>query len=241
MSVFERFHELLAQPDEQAWCQTLFRMGKDLGFEHTLLALVPKPGMPLEQAFLRSNYATAWREVYDRQNMAYRDPTVAHCLQRTTSLVWSPEIFQTAEQKGMYEEACAFGLRSGVTLPIHGPRGEVGILCFVNDARPGNAFRRDLQMQLPALSLLRDVVFESGAGFAAGAFCEPDIPRLTDRELECLKWISIGKTTWEVSRILGCTEATVNFHVTNLRQKFEVGSRREAIVKAVRLGIIELP
>ena len=240
MSVLERFHELLAEPDEQAWCHTLFRMGKDLGFEYTLLALVPKPGMPLEQAYLRSNYSAAWREVYDRQNMAYRDPTVAHCLQRTTSLIWSPEIFRTPEQQWMYEEACAFGLRSGVTLPIHGPKGEVGILCFVSDARPGKTFRRDLQIQLPALSLLRDVVFESAAPFAAGTVQSAEIPRLTEREFECLKWIAIGKTTWEISRILGCAEATVNFHVTNLRHKFNVGSRREVIVKALRLGVIEL-
>lgn len=143
----------------------------------------------------------------------------------------------------MYEEACAFGLRSGLTLPIHGPKGELGILCFVNDHQPGKHFKRDLAEQLPALSLLRDVVFDTGIDFALPAGVTPPIPipSLTRRELECLKWTAAGKTTWEVAKIILCSEATVNFHITNFRRKLNVGTRREAIVKAIRLGLIDLP
>lgn len=31
----------------------------------------------------------------------------------------------------MHEEACGYGVKSGVTLPIHGTKGELGIVCFV--------------------------------------------------------------------------------------------------------------
>lgn len=241
MSLLERFHALMEIDTEDAWCQELFGIGKALGFDYSLLAIVPKPGMKLEDAFLRSNYAPDWRTNYDRQNLAYVDPTVAHCISRTTSLVWSPEIFRSLEQKHMYEEACSFGLRSGVTLPIHGPKGELGILCFVNDQQPGKQFKRDLAEQLPALSLLRDLVFDSGIDFALPAAVTQHIPSLTRRELECLQWTAAGKTTWEIARILNCSEPTANFHITNFRQKLDVGTRREAIVKAIRLGLIALP
>lgn len=241
MSLIERFQGLMELDTEDAWCQELFRIGREMGFDYSLLAIVPKPGMKLEEAFLRSNYAADWRTAYDKSNLAYVDPTVAHCIARTTSLVWSPDIFRTQDQKQMYEEACAFGLRSGVTLPIHGPKGELGILCFVNDQQPGKHFRTDLAEQLPAMSLLRDVVFETGMDFALPTTAVQAAPHLTPRELECLKWTAIGKTSWEIATILRCSEATANFHIANFRMKLDVGTRREAVVKAIRLGIIGLP
>ena len=47
-----------------------------------------------------------------------------------------------------------------------------------------------------------------------------------------------GKSSWEVARITGCSEATVNFHLANVRQKFDVNTRQQAVVKAIALGLI---
>jgi LuxR family quorum-sensing transcriptional regulator LasR len=35
-----------------------------------------------------------------------------------------------------------------------------------------------------------------------------------------------------------CTEATINFHFSNIRKKFKVNTRQQAIVKAMQLGLI---
>ena len=61
---------------------------------------------------------------------------------------------------------------------------------------------------------------------------------LTRRELEVLKWVMAGKSSWEISRITDCAEATVNFHISNIRQKFNVSTRQQALVKAIALGIL---
>jgi LuxR family quorum-sensing transcriptional regulator LasR len=144
----------------------------------------------------------------------------------------------------MYEEASGYGLRSGVTLPMHGPKGELGILCFVNDAKPSKQFERDAGHVLPELSLLRDVAFQSGADFALmglgsdGVDAPAEMQALTVRELECLKWAMAGKTSWETGRILGVSESTVNFHVSNINRKLGVHHRNQAVIKAIRLGIL---
>jgi LuxR family quorum-sensing transcriptional regulator LasR len=71
------------------------------------------------------------------------------------------------------------------------------------------------------------------------AHAEEFIPKLTPRELECLRWTARGKSTWEISHILNCSEAVVNFHMKNIRTKFGVNSRRAAAVIATQLGVIE--
>lgn len=244
MRISESFQQLLRVDQESAWCDSLFDFGQNLGFDRCLVAIVPKPGMSLEQAYLRSNYPAEWRSFYDAQHLVNVDPTVAHCVAHSTSLIWSPGLFRSQSQRVMYEEASGYGLRSGVTLPMHGPKGELGILCFVNDAKPSKQFERDVSHVLPELSLLRDVAFQSGADFALmglgsdGEDAPTVMQALTARELECLKWAMAGKTSWETGRILGVSESTVNFHVSNINRKLGVHHRNQAVIKAIRLGIL---
>ncbi|HWX12833.1 MAG TPA: LuxR family transcriptional regulator, partial [Trinickia sp.] len=91
---------------------------------------------------------------------------------------------------------------------------------------------------LSTLTLLRDVTFDTGQRFLAG-HTETLVPKLTPRESECLKWTAQGKSTWEIAKIFGCSEATVNFHMANIRTKFGVSSRSAAAVKATRMGLID--
>jgi LuxR family quorum-sensing transcriptional regulator LasR len=64
--------------------------------------------------------------------------------------------------------------------------------------------------------------------------------KLTLKEQETLEWIAVGKSAWEVSRILGKSEAAVNFHLCNIRRKFGVNSLRLALVMAIEQGVIVL-
>lgn len=59
---------------------------------------------------------------------------------------------------------------------------------------------------------------------------------LTQRELTCLQWVAIGKTSWETGRILGLAERTINYHIHNACRKLGVHSRQAAIATAMRTG-----
>lgn len=61
---------------------------------------------------------------------------------------------------------------------------------------------------------------------------------LSERERECLAWVSEGKTTDEVALILGVSSNTVNSYVAHAIQKFGASNRAMAIATAIRSGII---
>lgn len=61
---------------------------------------------------------------------------------------------------------------------------------------------------------------------------------LTQRELTCLQWVAIGKTSWETGRILGLAERTINFHIQNACRKLGVHGRQAAITAALRTGLL---
>jgi DNA-binding CsgD family transcriptional regulator len=65
--------------------------------------------------------------------------------------------------------------------------------------------------------------------------------QLSRRERECLAWTAQGKSSWDIGMILNISENTVNFHVKNAMRKLGTTSRTVAVVKAIRLNLIELP
>lgn len=67
---------------------------------------------------------------------------------------------------------------------------------------------------------------------------DPPRIKLSAQETQCLKWIALGKTSWETSRIMGISEATVIFHVANLMRKLDAVSRSHAVAIAFRSGLL---
>lgn len=61
---------------------------------------------------------------------------------------------------------------------------------------------------------------------------------LSKREVECLHWAAMGKTSWEIGIILGVSERTVNFHVGNACGKLGVYNRRAAVAQALKHGLL---
>lgn len=235
------FNGLAEAPSEADAVLRMQSGAQDLGFDKIMFAVIPQPKLNAADVYMRSNYPAKWREHYDHQNLRAADPTVEFCFKSSAPFIWAPESFKTPEQRALHEEASAHGLKSGVTLPIHGAGGEIGMLTCVRDQAAGPEFMRDLARQLGSLTLLRDIAFDSLRKYMDVAPPGQDVPVLTARELDCLQWMAAGKTAWEIGRIMSISEAGVNFHMGNLRSKFGVSRRNDVVIKAIRLGLITLP
>ena len=64
--------------------------------------------------------------------------------------------------------------------------------------------------------------------------------RLTERERQVLQWVAIGKTSWEIGRIIGTTERTVNAHILAASRKLRATNRTAAAFTALQLHEITL-
>jgi DNA-binding CsgD family transcriptional regulator len=63
---------------------------------------------------------------------------------------------------------------------------------------------------------------------------------LTAQEIECLRWCKEGKTNWDIGEILGISQKTVEFHVSNTMKKLGAGNRITAVIMGIRTGLISL-
>lgn len=67
---------------------------------------------------------------------------------------------------------------------------------------------------------------------------EPRRPVLTERENQVLKLLAVGMSNREIGERLLISEATVKFHVRNLRDKLDVRRRTQIVHTATRQGIV---
>ncbi len=133
-------------------------------------------------------------------------------------------------------EAGEFGLRHGLTVPIHGRDGEFAALSLVADIpegkSPGHYEQYKHHAHLLGLSLhaaLVRLINDSEA---------PEAPKLTLRQQECLAWTARGKTGWEIGEILGIAESTVVYHLQEAATRLGVFGKHHAAIRAISLRLV---
>lgn len=183
-----------------------------------------------------------WREHYVQSQYINTDPTVRYCSQNTIPVWWdqipaSRKGRRVIAERQVMDEAAEYGLRRGISVPVHGAGAEWGMLSLAGDAAPS----LKAAAALYDLQFLTQCVHEAVKRIHAEQIDEQtEQKRLTDRERECLQWTANGKTAWEISRILSLSESTVTFHLKNAIQKMDVTNRPHAVAKALAQSRITL-
>lgn len=133
-----------------------------------------------------------------------------------------------------------FQLESVVLVPIYVPSESKLIGAAIVDQGPKTKF------ELSRETFLALMKFGQSAGEMLTKI-NPNDPALartmiasqfSPRELEVLQLISEGKSTNEAAQKLHLSEYTVRDYISSIMQKMEARNRTEAIVKAIRKGII---
>lgn len=64
------------------------------------------------------------------------------------------------------------------------------------------------------------------------------IEKLTERELDVLRFMSRGYSNQEIANLMVVSAATVHSHVSRILAKLEVSSRTQAVIYAMRAGVV---
>ncbi|MBE9198863.1 MULTISPECIES: response regulator transcription factor [unclassified Nodularia (in: cyanobacteria)] len=64
--------------------------------------------------------------------------------------------------------------------------------------------------------------------------------QLSKRELEVMRLITTGKSNQEIGVVLQISEGTVKYHVNNIYSKLGVSDRIQAVITALKRGIVSL-
>ena len=66
------------------------------------------------------------------------------------------------------------------------------------------------------------------------------MPPLTKRELQVIRALAQGKSDRQLAQSLGISEKTVRSHTSNIYRKLHIFDRTQAVIYAIREGIIDV-
>jgi DNA-binding CsgD family transcriptional regulator len=162
------------------------------------------------------------------------DPTVLHGLRSPLPVIWTDEFFSGA--RPFWEEARMHGLRYGWAQPCRDAYGTLGMFTV---ARSHDELT-DLEMQEKnfRLSWLTQIAHISMTRVLVKKMVPEASVRLSVRETSVIRWTAEGKTTSEISEIMGLSVRTVTFHIGNVVKKLNASNKTAAAVRAAVLGLL---
>lgn len=136
----------------------------------------------------------------------------------------------------LWEEQAPWGYRTGVSIALHLPGG-VHFMLGVDREAPLPRSEAAILRLMGDLQLLAAYAQDRAVRVLVGQPAQSP-STLSAREIEVLRWTRDGKTAWEVSKILGLAESTVNSHMRNIMGKLGVNSKHLAVTKATGQGLL---
>jgi DNA-binding CsgD family transcriptional regulator len=210
---------------------------KRLGFE-TVSATVVIDHLLGEAEFITvDNTPRGYREIFEDPNKCRSDPVMQHCKRQSVPIIWDQATYAEKGAGEMWEVQARFGYCSGIAMALHLPDGRHFFLGVDRD-KPVPPDPVEVTRLVADLQLFAVHAQDAALRILTPPSASPDVPALTPRELETLRWTMEGKTAWEVGNLLGISERTAALHVNNATHKLDCVNKHQAVLKALRLGLI---
>ena len=190
---------------------------------------------------LISSYPKNWTNRYFDEGYDDIDPVLQKPRTPCRMLLWDGRDARTAKsakERRLFDDALSFKIRTGLTVRIPASQGQFAAFTLAADDRSLGLDRfietsQDL-LQMVGLTYHAHVSAKIGRTSVGDGMASP----LTQRERQCLAWISDGKTMEDIAEILDVTPRGVKFHLDNARRNLAALSLPHAVALAVRQGLL---
>ena len=210
---------------------------KRLGFDTVSAMAVVDKGLGEAEFINVDNTPAGFQEVFSGHGSGRRDPVMQHCKRYTVPIIWSQQTYLDRDAIDIWETQAPFGYRHGIAMALHLPEGRHFFFGVDRDqALPAQS--AELTRMVADLQLFAVHAQDTAMRVLISPALQPERPALTPREIEVLRWTMDGKTAWEAAAVLSITERTVILHLQNAMQKLNCNSKHQAVLKALRLGLV---
>ena len=239
--IFEQFIQNLSMHDNASEIERSLRRTLDqYGFPCFAYLSFAQRGDD-DDTLAMTTYPSSWVEQYCANRYDRIDPVIARSIATTLPFAWSADQFDTEltnKQKLFMEEASEFGIRHGVTIPIHDRQGKVATLTLAA-CGPRSAFDARVERHRHELHLIAIYLHAQLRHATPGPV--PSLrPCLTQRERSCLQWAARGKSASDTAEIICISRRTVVFHTENAKRKLGVATVQQAVAKGLMYDIISM-
>lgn len=231
------YQSVLEATNQDQFRSVVIRFAQRLGFDKvSAMVAVDRLGAAPEFVAVH-NAPLAYVQTFEDLSVSKRDPIAQHCKRNTVPILWGQGTYLKSNAIEQWEHQAHYGYRNGIAMALHMPEGRHFMLGVERDMElPTDD--RELTRIVADLQLFAVHAQDTALRLLVSEDSRPELPALTPRELEVLRWTMEGKVTNEISALLGIGDRTTVFHIQNAMLKLNCNSKHVAVVKALRLGLI---
>jgi DNA-binding CsgD family transcriptional regulator len=171
------------------------------------------------------------------KSLAKIDPVTAQLRRSPVPFVYDQKYYVDAGAPELWELAAPYGYRTGISVALR-LQGNRQLLLGLDRERDLPKDDEKVMRLLADLQMLAVHCQDAALRFLGAPAEAADVPSLSKRELEVLRWTKEGMTAWEVGDKLSISEPTVKFHLKKTLSKLQVPSKHMAVLKAISLELI---
>lgn len=177
------------------------------------------------------DYPIEWMQLYEKRKYILVDPIIKANFTQFTPLNWGDVYKQINPPKDFLRLATDFSLDAGYAYGVRNLSCTKGsIFSFSGKGVEYNARSVAILMHVvPHLHIALERVLRQRQTCSC---------ILSEREKEVLRWSVSGKSSWDISAILGISERTVYYHIGNIMQKLDEVNRSHAVAIALDQGFL---
>ncbi len=232
------YTSVLKASSREEFRDEVVRFTLSLGFETVSAITVVDHGLGKSEFINVDNTPAEFADTYFDPVMQRSDPVMQHVKRHSVPLIWNQLTYVERGMGELWEHQARHGYCTGIAMALHLPDGKHFLFGVDREeALPSEA--DELQRLVADLQLFAVHAQDAALRLLLPLAQQPERPNLTPRELDTLRWTMDGKTAWEVGAVLGISERTVVFHVTNAMHKLGCINKQQAVLKALRLGLID--
>lgn len=191
---------------------------------------------------LISSYPKSWTSHYFREGYHNIDPVLQEPRNTSRVFLWDgreARSAKSAKERRLFDDALSFKIRTGLTIRIPSSQNRFAAFTLAVDERSLrlDRFVESSQDMLQAVGLTYHA-HVSAAGIGRTPRYAQQVCTLTQRERQCLGWISEGKTMQDIAQLLGVSSSGVKFHLDNARRNLAALTLPHAVALALRQGLL---
>ncbi len=231
------YQSVLEARSREEFRSEITRFANDLDFERFSAILVVDHPIGGSDFISVQNAPPGFSDIFNDPRLGKKDPVMQHCKRQSVPIVWNQQTYVKNDAPELWEAQAPFGYKVGISLALHLPEGRHFVLGVNREQTlPSNPVT--LTRMVADLQLFAVHAVDAAMRVLLPIGQDSDAPRLTPRELQCLHWTMEGKTAWEVGTILSITERTAVLHINNAMHKLGCTNKHQAVLKALRMGLI---
>jgi len=222
---------------------------KERGFSALNIGVTSGPDDDLIGGY--SNMCPAFIQQYRDAAYFLDDPYLDYCMNNHVERVCDPnaDMQHVSDPTGgirtLLGEARSAGQISSLLIPRHSMASDqkltFNLICEDQSADLEKKVSEQRGEIMVATALIQTRIIETMSDGFNGKFWYPTAmqdPKLTQRELEILKWLADGARVDRIADTLGIANATVSFHIQGLKKKLDARTREHAVAMAIRKRLV---